>query len=166
MCLFFKRLLVFLLFCGVSVAAEPYRFKPEGCEFSAMLFKEPELKYSWRGEHLITVAEVQPRPGTVMRASCGAYFIEDQKAFRDNLHKQMTRAARLAGVKQHNISIKHTDMGTVASFWGYRGKGRLQTWYRSDTYVGRNSFLELVVHTVPENRESLNLAAFQQSVKR
>ncbi len=166
MCLFIQRFVILFAICGVSVAAEIHRFQPEGCEFSAVLFKKPEYRYSWRGESLITVAEVQQSRGTTMRASCGSFYIVDHAAFQANLDAQMRRAARMAGLKQFKVSIQKNGLGTVASFWGMRGEGELQTFYRSDTYVGKRSFLELVVHTVPENREDLQLSQFQNSVKR
>ncbi len=154
------------LLCMPVNAAKTHRFHPEGCEFSAILFNEPSYQVRWSGERRITVATSRTRNGAVMRASCGSWYIKDRAAFRAELKPQMERAARVAGLNDFKVAIHRNGLGTVASFWGYRGTGNLRTWYRSDTYIGQRSFLELVIHTHPKKRDEFQLAAFRDSVQR
>lgn len=159
-------LLAVTALCMPVNAAKTHRFNPEGCEFSAILFNEPQYRVRWMGERRVTVATSRTRNGGVMRASCGSWYIQDQAAFREELRPQLQRAARLAGLKDFKVLVRRNGLGTVGSFWGHRGVGKHRTWYRSDTYVGKRSFLELVVHAKPQARNEHQLAAFRQSVRR
>ncbi len=159
-------LFVLVSLCLPVSAAKTHRFQPDNCEFSAMFAEKPEVRVRWSGERKITVATSRADGGAVLRASCASWIIKDQAAFRDQLRPQLQRAARHAGLRDFDLHIRRTQLGTVASFWGYRGKGRLRTWYRSDTYVGDRSFLEIVVHSHPQNRDETRFAAFRHSVRR
>lgn len=131
------------LFSSPPTLAEPFLFQPAGCEFTAEFPLHPELQSIWRGESLLNTARVS-RPGVgSMRASCMEFHIIDEQAFLDGLREQLSLAARMAGIHNPRTRIRETERGTVASFWGFRGRARHRTFYRSDTWIGDSSFMEI-----------------------
>ncbi len=158
-------LLAFSTFPLVAEASEQRTFQPQGCEFKASISRDAEVKSGWRGEHLMTTAVQKGRDG-VVRASCGSYYIRDWCAFRAQLPGQLERAARLAGIDKPQTEIRRTAMGTVASYWGFRGTGSSRTYFRSDSYVGDRSYMEVVVLAPVQTRHSPEAYRVLASVRR
>ncbi len=142
-----------------ALASDQLTFQPDGCEFRTSISRDAEIKQRWRGESPLTTA-VQKSKGAVIRASCGSYFVQDWHAFRQQLPGQLERAARIAGIDRPQTAIRRTAMGTVASYWGFRGTGAARTFFRSDSYVGNRSFMEIVVMAHPAH---LNTGALRQT---
>lgn len=135
------------LLSSPTTLAEPYLFQPPGCEFTAEFPQAPELQSTWRGESLLNTAQVsQPGIGS-MRASCMEFHVLDEQALLDGLREQLSLAARIAGVRNPRTRIRETERGTLASVWGYRGRAAHRTFYRSDTWIGARSFMEIATTT-------------------
>lgn len=149
--LLLMALVSFSLAPKTALAADRKMFQPQGCEFKAAIARDAHVKAGWQGERLITTA-VQQGDASVIRTSCATYQVRDWGAFRAHLPGQLQRAARLAGIEEPHTRIRRTPMGTVASYWGYRGRGKARTFFRSDSYVGDRSFMEVVVLAPPANR--------------
>lgn len=166
---FWLALLVGLIgFSSLPLIAEASglkTFQPRGCEFQASIAQDAQVKTGWRGENLLTTA-VQKGERSVVRASCGAYFVRDWRAFRKHLPEQLERAARLAGIENPKTSIRRTRYGLVASYWGFRGDGPARTYFRSDSYVGDQSYLEIVMLAPPQARFTPEARQVLHSVRR
>lgn len=158
-------LIAFCLLPAPVAAAELVTFQPRGCEFRASIAPDAEVKSGWRGETIMTTA-IQKSRRSVVRTSCGAYLVRDWRAFRKQLPNQLQRAARLAGVERPQTSIRRTPLGTVASYWGFRGTGSARTFVRSDSYVGDRSFLEIVLLTPAQARHAPEARRVLHSVRR
>lgn len=158
-------LIGFSSFPLLAHASEKRTFQPQGCEFKASIARDAQVKKTWRGEIPMTTA-VQKSQGGVMRASCGSYFVQDWRAFRKHLPSQLERAARLAGIEQPQTAIRSTSMGMVASYWGFRGTGSSRTFFRSDSYVGDRSYMEIVVMAHPAYLNASEVRQIRTSVRR
>ncbi len=152
-------------FSSIAKASDVRTFQPQGCEFKASIARDAEVKQSWRGENPMTTA-VQKSKGGVVRTSCGSYFVQDWRAFHQQLPSQLERAARLAGIEHPQTAIRRTSTGMVASYWGFRGTGATRTFFRSDSYVGNRSFMEIVVLAHPEYLNTQDVRQTRTSVRR
>lgn len=135
-----------------------YSFSPAGCGFMVSLAGEPKVESKMRGELTITTATLKPSPQASVRVSCGPYLVRDRQAFRAHLPKQISFAARAAGVKDAQESVREEDGALIASFEGLRGEGDGARFIRSETRVRGDRFVEILYLVSPGLASDAQLA--------